>query len=238
MSSSPSESPWSIQWSQYLADQEHCAKRDESLVLTDPTDERQSADPSKRYLASGHSGLQDSLRKNLRNSIRYNGADHASRASRHLVGASLSPLPGTAGIQVGEIIQLDPALCPEWDRAVYVLILSVDEREAEVAPFGPIRVPANEGELLTGLGESGLDVLCAWNASRIAASHLGRHFKIATVEGNLLEETRALLCAIRSGGVVPPELLPRVGPSPYRFSAAKQEYLDREESLLFSLIPS
>lgn len=228
------DSSWLTQWRQHLADNDFFSVPDDSLLLPE------SESPSPRtegsqHLASSAPDPASLFRKELIQSIRYDGLAPAEDASLHLAGATSPLLPRAINLKCGEIVQLDPAINPEWDRPVFVLILSLDEEAVRLVPFGPVDLPASDGEIISGLDETGLNVLCVWNLSTLPLQVFARHFKIDGAGDDLLADVETLLSVLQSGEKVPPSLAPRVGPSRFRFSPEKQDYLDHEEQLFTSL---
>lgn len=228
------DSSWLTQWRQYLADNDFFSKADDSLLLP----ESEPASPAVqmgRHLASATPDPAALLRKRFAESIRYDGLEPAKDASLHLAGAALPHLPRTINLKRGEIVQLDPAINAGWVRPVFVLILSLDGERVRIVPFGPVDLPASDGEITSELNETGLNVLCVWNHSTLPLRTFARHFKIDVAPSSLLADVEELLSVLQSGEKLPLPLAPRVGPSRFLFSPERQDYLDHEEQLFTSL---
>lgn len=233
------ENTWSDQWKDYLSDQKLLEESDDSLILPDSS--RDSTPPvENRHLASGALSPAELLRKKMRESINYDRLADSTGFSLHNTGPASKSETAQRSICLnrGEIIQLDPAISSDWNRPVFVMILDSGPKTAQIVPFGPLDLPASDGELITGLEETGLNVLCVWNTTEIPLSMLDRHFKIAHTEDKLVSEVNSLLLALRNQEKVPAELASRIGPSRFRFSLDKQDYFDCEEALLSFLVSS
>ncbi|MEM7603699.1 MAG: hypothetical protein AAF357_20085 [Verrucomicrobiota bacterium] len=236
MNTESSDSSWSKKWRDHLADMDESFTEEADLIKDSSSATSKHSDSAFRNLASSAPDPAALLVQLIGNSVNYSGVSK-SDASLHLASsASTETSPHEVNIEHGEMIQLDPALNPLWGRPVYGLIIGSNETEFTLVPFSAIDIPATEGELLTGLGESGLKVLCAWNVTQLPKKLLYRHFKLDVASDQLLEDLSSLIRSLQNREEIPESLAERVGPSPFGLSPEKLEYLDQEERLFEKLL--
>jgi hypothetical protein len=116
---------------------------------------------------------------------------------------------------------------------VYVLVLGIDEenQRVEVAPFGPVTVPALVTEMRTDLPDRMLAVLCLWNVTWLGMKDLGRCWMLSDVGEGLMERVKMLREALMRGGGVPEDLKDLVGPPLEHPADPRMEYIATEERL-------
>lgn len=139
----------------------------------------------------------------------------------------------TTLLKAGQILHLRHTEEDLLGRPLHVLVLRVDAAKARalVAPFGPLPIPATQAELLTGIDDTALAVLCLWNASWQPAAALVHGWEIARAEESLLADAAALRTALGRRESVPASLAARVGPPLVLPDDPRHGYLMEEEKL-------
>ena len=192
-----------------------------------------SAEPASSPLTvSAGSGVADMLLRQLSASV---APDLASQAegNPHTVLAGSRPKNAAAMLAAGQILHLKSTGDAMLDRSLHVLVLKVDSAASRVlvAPFGPIPIPATEAELLTGLEDDPLKVLCLWNARWLPADVAVKSWSVGQADAALVADAVALREAVARREALPAHLSSRTGPPLLMPDDAIQAYLDEEEQI-------
>jgi hypothetical protein len=219
---------WAAQWAMHQALTAHPAP--EPLIPP----QLSSSDPGFFTVSTGINASTLLLRQ-LDAAIAPDDRQRALDSSLHLVGTGTTDIE--VKIQRGEIRHMNPDLKPAWPRAVFVLVLNVDEmrKRALVIPFGPFTAPAFESELATGIGDESLSVLCVWNTHWVSKDLVGRSWVVQVAEAELLSDIDTLRQTLVNKLPLPPELQSRTGDSLLDPTDPRNEYISQEENLFDDL---
>jgi hypothetical protein len=203
-----------------------------------PPDQGDASGGSSLYTVGGLGDVASMFLNRLNAAITPDDAGRIEQENLHNVSAfSQGQAAGCVPISPGQIRHLNPELKPAWSRPVYVFVLAVDDKRqrALAVPFGPLPVPAFDGELATGLDDESLAVLCLWNSAWMPLTLLAHSWPLMDAESELLRDAAQLRQALARKQTVPDSLLDRIGPPLVHPRDPRHDYVDAEEDLLEDL---
>lgn len=155
------------------------------------------------------------------------------KAGVQLPPGLISPYESTPeSLEPGAVRLLDPALVPDANRPVYVLILADwGDSGKLIAPFGPFSVPASTMELLTNREEPHLAVLSLWNQRVLNMETLARSWFIGRFEEVEFDDVLDVWESGMLGEALPPHLHALVGPPIEMEDDPRCEYQSEEVSV-------
>ena len=141
---------------------------------------------------------------------------------------------GAARLGTGAILHLHPELGVERAIPVHAAVIAHRAEDSRVllAPFSPLSVPSCEGELLTGIEDASLGVICLWNARWVGEGNARRSWLADWLDPTLLADALRLRDSLRRGEGVPADLRERVAPPVVHPEDPRRKYLDEMEDLL------
>ena len=179
-----------------------------------------------RSLSSIESDMLDMLRNSIAPSI------GAGTRRGNLMQASASGVDERTNIlRAGQILQLRPKAPTYAGREVFVVVLNVRGGKVEVVPFGPLQTPAFASEMITGMQDEALQVLCLWNAQWLPWKVALRSWHIANVPDQIVEEMQTLRTCLAAKKPLPEYFDAKVGTSEWTPADERFDYLAQEESI-------
>ncbi len=126
----------------------------------------------------------------------------------------------------GQIRLLGPDSAATRRRPVYIAILDVAEAEVLAAPHSPFSEPAVSGELLVSRRTLGMQVLCLWNARRLARATAEAAWWTDSLTAAELAAALAVLRHACEGAALPSEVAGQVGPPLVHPLDPRHDYLE------------
>lgn len=157
-------------------------------------------------------------------------------ASNRMLSSVLGAQVEAPAIQPGEIRHLLPGLVPDVSRSVFALVAEVREGKALLMSFGPLSRPATTDELLTGLDDHGLQVLCLWNAVWVPLGTITKSWKLDVWADELLADVKKLKESSYAGDGIPDSLTDRVGARIEHPQDPRWDYLEQEGELFVRIL--
>lgn len=142
-------------------------------------------------------------------------------------------------VKVGQVRLLSPQLIDS--RMAHVLVLCQfpsAEKDTEtflVVPFGPYETPATQGELEINSDNHMTKVLQCWSARTVNQEQLGLSWVIAELDGDTLQEAKAIWKHATFGKEIPMELQNKIGPPIQMEDDPRIPYQEEELALWMNL---